>query len=243
MKITSFNGSPRGEKSNTHFMVEAFLEGARDAGAETENVFLARKTIKHCLGCFTCWTKTPGKCAIKDDMTLLLPKVLESDIAVLATPLYVDNVTGIMKNFMDRLIPLFDPHFAKDAGGECRHIKRYEKYPKYVIISNCGFPERSHFQTLELLFRRMARNSSSEVIAEIYRDGGEVLANGSLLLKPLIWKYKRLLKKAGEEVVKDMKISDETRKELEKPIISPESYIEHANKHFDEELAKVSRPS
>lgn len=239
MKITSFNGSPRGEKSNTNLMVEAFLEGARDAGAQTENFFLTNKTIKHCLGCFTCWTKTPGKCVIKDDMTLLLPKVLESDIVVLATPLYVDNVTGIMKNFMDRLIPLFDPHFAKDASGECRHVKRYEKYPKYVVISNCGFPERSHFQTLQLLFRRMARNSSSELIAEIYRDAGEVLANGSLLLKPLIWKYKRLLKKAGEEVVKDMKISEATGKELEKPIISPESYIEHANKHFDEELKKA----
>ena len=128
MKITAFNGSPRGKKGNTHIMVEEFLNGAKEAGADVENIFLVEKEINHCLGCFNCWVKTPGKCVIKDDIEELLPKFIHSDIVIFATPVYVDNVTGIMKNFMDRLIPLVDPHFEKDEGGECRHLKKFKKF-------------------------------------------------------------------------------------------------------------------
>jgi multimeric flavodoxin WrbA len=231
MKITIFNGSPRAESGNTNIMVQEFAAGAREAGAEVENTFLVNKEIKHCLGCFKCWTATPGKCVIKDDMEGILPKFALSDIIVFATPLYVDNVSGIMKNFMDRLIPLGDPHFEKDENGECRHLKTIEKVPKFVVISNCGFPEQSHFQVLKLLFRRIARNFNSELIAEIYRGEGEILRNHPLVIKPFVWMYKRLLRKAGREVVKSMKLSPETMSELEKPIISEKLYIQGANAH------------
>jgi len=264
MKITAFNGSPRAEKGNTHIMVEEFLNGARDAGAETEYILLAKYKISHCLGCFTCWIKTPGKCVHNDDMKDLLPKFHNTDIAVIATPLYVDNVTGIMKDFMDRLVPTLDARFDKDENGECRHINPVRsaesrgneprqrsisdtpdtsngvntsgKVPKLAVISNCGFPEQSHFQVLRLLFKRIARNMCSEVVAEIYRGGGALLEAKSLLLKPLIWKYKRLLRQAGQEVVKNGRLSEATRIELEKPLISDEEYIKGANKYWDKQL-------
>jgi multimeric flavodoxin WrbA len=51
MKVTVFNGSPRGRDSNTHRIVEPLLEGAREAGAEAEEVFLVERDIKHCRGC------------------------------------------------------------------------------------------------------------------------------------------------------------------------------------------------
>jgi multimeric flavodoxin WrbA len=240
MKITTFNGSPQAEKGNTNVMVEAFLEGARSAGAETENIFLAHKKIHHCVGCYTCWIKTPGKCAIQDDMAELLLKGYASDIVVFATPVYVDNVTGIMKNFMDRMIPVADPYFEKDTGGECRH-KVHSKVPKIMVISNCGFPEQSHFQVLKLLFRRIARNMSTELIAEIYRGGGAILSEKSFWLGGAIGKYKGLLRKAGEEVVKNGKISGGLQGELEKPIIPEAQYIKGAEDYFRKELKKIGR--
>jgi hypothetical protein len=136
-------------------------------------------------------------------------------------------------------VPALDARFGKDENGECRHINTSDKVPKLVGISNCGFPEQSHFQVLRLLFKRIARNMCSEVVAEIYRGGGALLEAKSLLLKPLIWKYKRLLRKAGQEVVKNGKLSEATKIELEKPLISDEQYIKGSNEYFDRILKQT----
>lgn len=70
MKIIAINSSPRsGGQSKTELLLNHLVEGMRDAGAEVDIVNLREKKIKNCLGCFTCWTKTPGRCIQKDDMT------------------------------------------------------------------------------------------------------------------------------------------------------------------------------
>ncbi|MFH1877875.1 MAG: flavodoxin family protein [Candidatus Omnitrophota bacterium] len=232
MKITAFNGSPRGERGNTHVMIEAFMEGAAKAGAEVENIPLVKKNIKHCMGCFSCWTKTPGKCVIKDDMADLLERYIKSDIVIYATPLYVDYVTGIMKDFMDRKIPIVCPEFEKDKTGETRHKKRYGKYPSIIMMSNCGFPEAGQFEVLRIFCERMARNSKAKVIAQIYRSQGGLLKEEDPDIKPLIEKYKDLLRKAGEETVKNGRLSPETKDALERPIIPEDEYAREVNQSW-----------
>lgn len=236
MKIIVFNGSPRAEKSNTHIMVEEFSKGARQAGADIENIFLAKKNIHNCIGCFSCWIKTPGVCVFKDDMAEFLEKCLNSDIVVFACPVYVGSVTGIMKNFIDRMLPLADPHFEKNKTGTYKHVSRYKKEFKTVLISNCGFPEQTHFKYFRNVFEYMADNSEMEIIAEIYRGGGEILNVKNPFLNVIIGQYKKLLQKAGKEVVENLTLSEETKKELEKPIIPYDKYIEEANKSWDKKL-------
>ena len=238
MKITAFNSSPRAQHSNTHKIVQAFLYGCQQAGAETENIFLAQKKIHYCLGCFDCWSVSPGQCIIKDDMHELTEKLMTSDIVVLATPLYVDNVSGIMKNFLDRLIPIVMPHFEQDEHGETRHKRRFDKYPKFVAISNCGFPEQSHFQTLKLLFRRMARNLHTELIGEIYRGQGELLKSDHPAIKIRLKQYYALVQQAGYQIVKQGSISQELQEKLENPLIPKAFYNRGANKSWDELIAK-----
>jgi len=239
MKIIAFNGSPRGSEGNTYIMVESFLKGAKAAGAEVEQVLLSEKNIKHCQGCFSCWLKTPGQCVIKDDMSELLEKYVAADIIVIATPLYVFNVTGIMKDFMDRTIPLGDPHFEASKGGICRHVFENNITKKYVIISNCGFPEQEHFEVLHNLFNKTWKYQVGEVLAEIYRGQGAILTNPPFLLKPIINGYKSLLEEAGSQIVKNSKLSEDLITKLNKPLIPIDLYIKEANKGFDKILSKA----
>jgi len=243
MKITVFNGSPRGEKGNTHFIVSEFCKGAKDAGAEIEHVFLADKDIKHCLGCFVCWIRTPGICVHDDDMKDLLEKFASSDLVIFATPVYIDNVTGLMKNFMDRMIPISNPHFDKDETGECKHTFRQKLPRKFIVVSNCGFPEQTHFQVIRLLARRMMRNFDGEIVGEIYRGGGEMFREAFMRESPFVQPYRELLHKAGQEVVEQGRISEETTAALEQPLVPDAMYINASNKYWNAELAKIEKKS
>jgi multimeric flavodoxin WrbA len=234
MKITVFSGSHKGKEGNTLIMVEEFLKGAEEAGAETENIILAEKNIMYCKGKFECWLKTPGKCTIHDDMDDLLSKFMGSDIAVFACPVYFDNVPAILKNFIDRLAPVLLPHFEEDENGEYRHSKRYEKYPKIVVISNAGLPGQTNFEVESLFFRRFARTFHTQLIAEIYRGEGEIFrGKNNIMLKPLLGKYKKLLRCAGKEIVENQILSENTIRELEKTIVPTGLYIKFGNEEWD----------
>jgi multimeric flavodoxin WrbA/putative sterol carrier protein len=238
MKILAIQGSPRPKASNTEILLQEFLKGARTQGAETETIYLKEKEIHSCVGCYTCWAKTPGVCVFKDDMPELLEKVRNCDILVYATPLYNFNMTSLLKAFQERLLPLLDPHLIKAAEAH-RHPQRYAADRKIVLISNCGFPEVAHFDGLRQVFRHMERNSGQPIIGELLMPAGELLSK-----KGLAEKLEGVLQaayRAGVEVIRDGRVSKETESLIQKPIIAPEEVAEMANLFWDSHLEGVSR--
>lgn len=233
MKIVAINGSPQGKKSVTYLMVEEFLKGAKNAGANTSHIILSELQINNCVGCLSCWRKVPARCIFDDDFSKIDWR--DADIIVFATPVYVDNVTSLLKNFIDRSVYLANPKIEKAENNESLHLpcSTNEKRTNFVIISHCGYPEQTHFDVLKLFFRRYARNHKSDLIAEIYRGGGPLLLNDSTALQPTILNYKKLLQKAGWEVTANLSISKNLQTELEKPLIPDELYIHEHNKAFD----------
>jgi len=229
MKILVINGSPRGKKSTTYMMVEAFLSGMRECGWKDDHILLSQMKIHHCMGCFHCWFNK-GQCIFDDDMKKI-PLRFEYDMLLLASPLFIDNVTGLMKNFLDRMAAGANPRMEHDAHHECRHIKK-PQVPKLIAMSNCGFPEQSHFEVLKLLCRRLARNMGTELIAEIYRGGGSLLLNPELALQTVQEGYKALLQTAGREIATTGALSAETTRKLEEPLIPHEEYIKGHNAFF-----------
>lgn len=236
MKVLAFNGSPRGRRSNTDRILQPFLEGAREAGADTETVYLEEHEIRACRGCFTCWTRTPGVCVHKDDMPNLLAKMRHADVTVYATPLYVFTVSGIMKDFMDRHIPDIDPHIRK-RGEHYIHPPRYDRARRQrtVLISNCGFQERHHFDGLVETFRLMTQGPDAELTATILCTMGELLAQPALR-DSLAW-YPQAAHQAGRQVIELGHISPETQAILCRDLAEPEAFLQMANAHWDSLIA------
>jgi multimeric flavodoxin WrbA len=69
----------------------------RAAGAEVKVFETRSMTVRPCQGEYGCWFRTPGQCFQDDDVQKLLPELLEANVLVLATPLYVDGMTGPLK--------------------------------------------------------------------------------------------------------------------------------------------------
>ena len=106
MNIIAFVGSPR-KNGNTDILVEHFLDGARSKGAETEKVYLYDCTIKFCQGCYkNCWIN-PNDCTRhRDDMDDIIPKMIQSDLVLFASPVYMGSYSAQLTAFFERCIPV-----------------------------------------------------------------------------------------------------------------------------------------
>lgn len=104
-KIVILNGSPR-KNGNTSALVRAFAEGAEHAGHTVTEFFLNDMTIHGCRGCFGGHSSRECPCVQKDDMDQIYPAVKESDVIILASPLYYWNMSGQVRTAFDRLFAL-----------------------------------------------------------------------------------------------------------------------------------------
>lgn len=242
VKILAIQGSPRPKVSNTEVLLQEFLKGARSQGAETDTVYLKEKEIHSCVGCYTCWAKTPGVCVFKDDMPELLNKVKGCDILVYATPLYNYNMTALMKAFQERLLPLLDPHLVKKKG-IYRHPQRFKGNRRMVLISTCGFPEVSHFDALRHIFKIMESNGEVPLVGEVLVPAAEAVLKQEYLRE----RAQGILKavhQAGIEVVRDGRVSKETEAKIQAAVIaviSADDMAEMANIWWDSLLEGVTQ--
>ncbi len=101
--IVGINGSPR-KNGRTAGLLKKILQTAKNSGGETKLLHLVDYEIKPCLGCYsTDFKKCIYPCRIKDGMQKIYPLLEKADALVLGSPVYWFNMSGLMKNFIDRL--------------------------------------------------------------------------------------------------------------------------------------------
>ena len=240
MKIFAINSSPRSRgQSKTDLMLNQLVEGMRDAGARVEVVNLRAKNIKNCIGCYTCWTKTPGKCLHKDDMTHeLYQKWQESDLVVYATPLYNYAVNATLKAFIERTLPSLEPFF-EICDGRMLHPLRH-KIPAVVLLSVSGMPDEGHFTPVSEHFNYMLASPGRKLVAEIYRPAAEAMTNP--FLKEKSNDILDATKQAGRELVQSLTIGPETMARIRQPIVEPEIFAVMANIYWKTCIAEAVTP-
>ena len=229
MEILLINGSPKGKRSNSLRLAEKFLQGfkagmkASEGEFSVEEIELASMNIGACKGCFGCWKNTPGVCCIKDDMQFLLPKILNADMIVWSFPLYYFNVPGMLKNMIDRQLPLILPFMKENTSGHGSgsHEARYEKKDRRnVIISTCGFySAKDNYDSVIAMFDHFFGSGKYE---KIMCGQGELF--GKKEVASVAHEYLALVEKAGAEFALGS-ISESTHKKLE-ALIYPKDVFE-----------------
>ncbi len=101
-KVLAIMGSPR-KKGDTFRATKAVEEKLVSLGdVEVEYVFLTEADLEMCRGCFACTLRGAARCPIDDDRAELEEKMLAAHGVIFASPAYVQNVSALMKNLMDR---------------------------------------------------------------------------------------------------------------------------------------------
>lgn len=136
-KILILSGSPRRE-GNSDVLCDQFAKGAKEVGHQVEKVRVYELTIKNCMACYGC--RSTHTCVQKDDMTVLLDKMVSVDVIVLATPVYFYTMDGQMKTMIDRTLPRYmeiadkEFYFIATAADEKKTMER-------TMDGFCGFTD------------------------------------------------------------------------------------------------------
>ncbi len=219
MNVLAINGSPHMDDGNTAMILNPFLEGMKEAGANVEIFYTRKLNIGPCNGDLSCWFKNPGRCGQDDDMQVLLPKFKEADIIVWASPVYYAGMTGPLKNLMDRQLPL---HVMGEPGS---------KKQKTVLVSTCSAWELSMFDPLLLQMKAIYDHPEGgfEFAGALLRpmaDGmKEMIKAGEMGLVEGVFKAAR---EGGRQLVEDGRISKDTQKAVSKELMPRDAYYKAA---------------
>ncbi len=173
-KILLISGSPR--IGNTEFILRKVFSGLKTK--DKKLVLLRTQKINHCTGCLTC--DKSKKCAIRDDMDKICKLMQWADVYIIGTPNYFDNVSGLLKDFIDRTNPFYETDILKDkrlipvivGGGSVKNSKRVsnEALTYFAAAHKMKIEKAYYFQALknnEVKDSAKANQKIAKIIAEL----------------------------------------------------------------------------
>lgn len=136
--------------------------------------FTARK-VKGCIGCWTCWWTTPGRCAFKD-LEDFYHEYITADKAIYFSKVSRGFVSSDLKTLFDRMLPLYLPYISYDTG-ESMHVKRYEKYPDIEFYYEGEFEDEDSRKIFvdyvnRVFYQFHNKNVTVKPIEEFISEGG-----------------------------------------------------------------------
>ena len=241
MKVLIINGSPRGEKSNTMQMTNAFVEGmAKTTETDVDTVVVRNLKIEPCLGCFCCWSKTPGRCVISDDVRNITLKMLASDLVIYSFPLFYYSVPSKLKALIERQLPTVAPFMEgqRDYLVNGGHPSRFTAHYKTILISTCGFyPTDKSYDAIRAQFDMICGEGNH---MDIFLGEGELFSRE--VARRRCEKRLDLIRAAGEEYGKTGKLSEETMSGICSHIFPPTMYAHMADAGWGVTLEDFRKP-
>ena len=231
MKVLAINSSPQMGKGNTGQILNKFLEGMKEAGAEVEIFYTQRLNIRPCTGIFQCWYKTPGKCHINDDMQIMYPKLREADIWVFGIPVYLE-MPGKMQIFLNRIMPIAGETVVIRDGRLFPTLRKGVKLKKIVLVSSSGFWGTENFSMLLEFMKRLAKTLDVEFAEALLRPHAFVMKErqGEQIVTCIL----EAAKNAGKQLIHEGQIRHEELETIKQPLVSLETLHERYEKAHEQ---------
>jgi len=162
MKITILDGNPNASNEQFDGYLQRLASAMEAGGHEVAELTLREMEIEQCVGCFGCWVKTPGECAVhEDDIEKVLRAMVNSDFVLYASTIVMGFPNEPLKRAIERTIPLLLPYF-KFVDGEIRHKPRYDWSPRMgVLWERSGDTDDEDIEIVNEIFEQVAQEWSS----------------------------------------------------------------------------------
>jgi len=228
MKLLAINGSHRGDKGHTRYLIDLLFQGASEAGAECEIVTLSKHKVNRCLSCGECHEAEHYlQCAYhdRDDVASIFAKIAQSDVVIYATPVYVFGMSGLLKTFLDRLYSTSDVNqmMLTQSGLLFHHIDHSVCSKPFVSLVCCDNLEDETPRNALSYFRAFARFMDAPHVGELVRNGGKLAGYGHDPEKrkklPRLDQVYAAYIQAGRELALDGRINPRTQRIANQEII------------------------
>jgi len=229
VRIVAINGSHRGSKGLTQFLLSKVAAGARQAGAEFESVVLAEADINQCLGCQVCRSqKSYLRCVYegKDDVLEIFNKMRQANLLIFATPVYIFTMTGLMKRLLDRIYSTGDTNDLQlsRSGLFFHHIDSELCSKPFALLVCCDNIENETPRNVLTYFKTYARFMDARIIGTLVRKSGQLMRQNELLpdgnSNPRISKIYAAFEQAGRELAISGKISAATQRQANQSVLA-----------------------
>lgn len=138
-----------------------------------EVIALAEKDIKYCLGCSACTKGLEQYCAIKDDMREIYHSMAKSEKIILVTPIYMNHITGILKNVIDRWNPYEShPELLKDKKIYIITVGQMSEEENEEIANNIKeyFESLAEFMEFDVVFLKNLSSGDIQTIDDVTKN-------------------------------------------------------------------------
>ncbi len=178
MNITCILGSPR-VKGNSAAIARRFCDKAGQMGAKVRYFNLNELNYKGCQACMACKTKS-DRCILDDDLTQVLDAVMDADVVVMTSPVYMGDMSGQLKCFIDRTYSFMGPDFRTNP-----NASRLSPGKKLVFIMTQGAPAEDMFNDIhpkiEGIFHRHGFSETVTIRGCGLREEGEAETRDDLM--------------------------------------------------------------
>jgi multimeric flavodoxin WrbA len=183
MKILAINGSHRGRNGYTSFLLRKIEGGAVSAGAIFETVELSEYIINRCIACSNCQKAEHCKQCVfdgKDNAAEIIAKIEEADALILASPVYVFNISSLLKTLLERYYSkgVSDKLEITKSGLMFHEVNENLKNKKFLGLVVSNNMEEATTEASEVFFRNFARFMDLDYMGTIKRPNGKLVAYG-----------------------------------------------------------------